>query len=581
MGHRSSPVSERKLHRITDLGSRQPLDADALQNFGDESGDKPLLNPVVRRASLRDTAKAKAPNKRPPGLEKTKLQYDQETIKVIFEEIEREVRAREARTRKSSERFRLNFAEVPPTEHSILDDPKFKNSAFFGFYIYFWLGTGFLILKDLLNAYINNRTPLWKSPVFQIFSLHLLQIAFLDLAMYASIYVVFFIQLLCKKGMRWRRAGRALTLVYEVLFTGFWLYTASNVVARDQWIGRVFLVLHMFVLLMKMHSYAFYNGYLWKILAELKFSELYLQKLYDPDVELPKGFELELLRDLIMELIAFCKFELLHQSRTLEKAKKDDALSWSSDELCAELVKFPRSITLADFFAYTMYPTVLYSIAVPRTSQIRWRFLGEKLIALFGVILLMIMIADHSIYPVVMRCNEFRETLPLFKDRCFFATMALIDIIPPLSMEYLFVFYLIWDVILNGIAEVSMFADRDFYGPWWSCVDWFEYARLWNKPVHVFLLRHVYHSSISTLSLSKPAAMGVTFVLSSIVHEIIMYVIFERFRGFLFFFQMFQIPLVLISRTKYMKDKRVLGNVVCWFGFVIGPPIICILYLTF
>jgi sterol O-acyltransferase len=48
-----------------------------------------------------------------------------------------------------------------------------------------------------------------------------------------------------------------------------------------------------------------------------------------------------------------------------------------------------------------------------------------------------------------------------------------------------------------------------------------QYARDWNRPVHSFLLRHVYHSSISAFQLSKKSATFVTFLLSALVHELV------------------------------------------------------------
>jgi sterol O-acyltransferase len=50
---------------------------------------------------------------------------------------------------------------------------------------------------------------------------------------------------------------------------------------------------------------------------------------------------------------------------------------------------------------------------------------------------------------------------------------------------------------LNALAEITRFADRGFYADWWNSVSWDQFSRDWNRPVYNFLLRHVYHSSIS------------------------------------------------------------------------------------
>lgn len=571
--------SKKRLKRIPKRESRRPFEA-GNEEVSEISSDEsvPLESPRTegpKGSGIQSTTSLRSLDM---------LELDRSTVEWTFRHIEHETKERAKRHKRANVKFKSNFTDIEslPTLHTIFDDPSFKNSLFFGFYIFFWLGVGFFILKYLINAHYDSRPAIHNGPVYKIFTTGLVRIAMTDLLMYLSIYFVYLVQVLCRMEVfEWRKTGRAITSAYEFVFTFFWIYFASEYVAKDQWIGRVFLVLHMFVLLMKMHSYAFYNGYMWKTLRELQFSEGFLHHLNEDLVELPEGYELDSTKALIVDSIAFCKFELLHQSLALDKAKDNAILDMNSEQLCSTLVKFPSNINLKNFFQYTMFPTLLYALVFRRTSFIRWNFFLEKLCALSGVIFLMLIVAEESIYPQVVACNHLRKEQLSSKDRVAFGLLTLINLIPPLAMEYLFTFYIIWDVILNGIAELSRFADRDFYGPWWSCVDWSDFARYWNKPVHVFLRRHVYHSSISAFSLSKSSAALVTFLISSVVHELIMYIIFGRIRGFLFLFQMGQIPLVILSRASFMRGRKVLGNVICWFGFVTGPAIIAMLYLVF
>lgn len=133
--------------------------------------------------------------------------------------------------------------------------------------------------------------------------------------------------------------------------------------------------------------------------------------------------------------------------------------------------------------------------------------------------------------------------------------------------------------MLNVLAELTRFADRNFYGTWWNSRSWDQYARDWNRPVHIFLLRHVYHSSISTFHLSKSSATLVTFLLSALVHELVMACLFKKVRGYLFTMQILQVPLVSISRSKLLKDRDLLGNVIFWIGLFIGPSVLTSFYL--
>lgn len=110
-------------------------------------------------------------------------------------------------------------------------------------------------------------------------------------------------------------------------------------------------------------------------------------------------------------------------------------------------------------------------------------------------------------------------------------------------------------------------------------VSWDQYARDWNRPVHNFLLRHVYHSSISSMRVNKHTATLITFFLSACVHELVMWSIFKKLRGYLMLLQMSQLPLVQLSRTKLLRDQKTLGNMIFWVGILTGPSLLTSLYL--
>ena len=92
---------------------------------------------------------------------------------------------------------------------------------------------------------------------------------------------------------------------------------------------------------------------------------------------------------------------------------------------------------------------------------------------------------------------------------------------------------LVHSVVLQQCSRSSVFdsfADRQFYDDWWNSTSWDEFSRKWNKPVHTFLLRHVYASSISSYKLSRSSAMFFTFLLSAAVHELVMAIVTKKIR---------------------------------------------------
>ncbi|SCU89116.1 LADA_0E13762g1_1 [Lachancea dasiensis] len=425
---------------------------------------------------------------------------------------------------------------------------------FSGFYVLLWMVIAFIVLRLSVDYYITHNGDLSQSEILKFMTTDLVSVALIDLAMYLCIYFVLLVHLGCKnRWIAWKRTGRYATYAYEVGFLSFFLYVAETVM-QFHWVAKIFIFLHSLVLLMKMHSFALYNGYLWGILEELEFSKKTLAR--SKDIAMDGSF-----KEALKKSCEFCEFELDLQSTD---------------------VHFPANMTLKNFFEYSVFPTVVYQIEYPRTERIRWSYVFEKLCAIFGVIFVMMIIAQFFMYPIAIRAMAVRDAgMPIFWDRIFEWLYLLLKLVPSFIIMYLLVWYLIWDAILNCIAELTCFGDRYFYGDWWNCVSWDEFSRQWNVPVHKFLLRHVYHSSISFLQLNKLQATLMTFLLSSVVHELAMYVLFRKLRFYLFILQMAQLPLIQLGNSRFLKSKKVLGNAIFWLGICTGPSLMCTLYLTF
>ena len=99
-------------------------------------------------------------------------------------------------------------------------------------------------------------------------------------------------------------------------------------------------------------------------------------------------------------------------------------------------------------------------------------------------------------------------------------------------------------------------------------MDWLEFSREWNIPVHHFFRRHVYTASRNKLS--RPVATIITFFISALAHELVMGCITRKFRGYGFVAQMLQMPIVLVQRSKFVRSKRLLNNVLFWCSMISG-----------
>jgi sterol O-acyltransferase len=242
--------------------------------------------------------------------------------------------------------------------------------------------------------------------------------------------------------------------------------------------------------------------------------------------------------------------------------------------------RYPHNLTLANWADYTTLPTLVYEFEYSRQERINWWYVAEKTTATLGVIWVMIVISQSYIYPRVTETMRMKAAGMSLQERWKEFPWVVSDLLFPLLLEQLLAWYVIWECTLNVLAELTRFADRNFYGTWWNSVSWDQYARNWNRPVHDFLLRHVYGSSISTFHLSKGMATFVTFLLSACVHELVMLCLFKKVRGYLFIMQLLQLPLASLSRTKLLRGRQTLGNLLFWFGLFVGPSILTSLYLV-
>jgi len=549
---------------------------------------------------------------------------DPEIREVLRKGIERE--AQEASGKKQRMRFRdLVFTRQFTTFDR--QNPVSSESPFFGFFTLFWIAMAFLLLQSAMRNYREYGSILGSNEVAKMmFSHDVLVLGATDGVMTVGMFVTFFLQVLVQKGyINWSKGGWVLQNVWQTAYLAsvvWWAYFREW-----PWTHTIFAVLHGLVFLMKQHSYAFYNGYLSgvyrrKMLLESKLEQLQAMDPIQSPPTSPRssqqlgfasGIDLaELSRRAANGSATKRRPSMGPRTSTNLATEHSDVASVASaiqsgtsidtdqmetfariiraeiDDLVKELQgkdptaanTYPHNLRLRNFAEFICLPTLVYELAYPRQERINWWYVGEKLAATFGVLAIMQVISQAFIYPPVAKTVAMKAAGMPIEERWREFPFIVSDMLFPLLIEQLLTWYLIWECILNVLAELTCFADRGFYGDWWNSVTWDQYARDWNRPVHTFLLRHVYHSSISTFHLSKHAATFVTFLLSALVHEMCMAIMFKKVRGYLFSAQLLQMPLVIFSRSKLLKGRVVLGNTVFWLGLFIGPSFLTSLYLV-
>ncbi|KAF2008451.1 MBOAT-domain-containing protein [Aaosphaeria arxii CBS 175.79] len=496
-------------------------------------------------------------------------------------------------------------------------NPRASQSPFHGFFTLFWLAMALLLVKIAAQNYKNMGSVFGRAEILHLMvDRDLVLLLTTDAIMCLATSFGFFLHKAIAHGLlTWSGSGWVIQSLYQLVFTVGFIWVCFH--REWPWTHNVFIVMHDLVLLMKQHSYAFSNGYLSQVYRRKTLLLQKLQQLEDMEAHdsptashagtsITTGLDdredsstlrhrpsigLRCSTNLTKE-----QSEIATMAEAMESGDPLDIdqihlfkrvihteITFLDEDLRGKCTKagnsYPNNLTFYNFAEWICLPTLVYELEYPRIETINWWYVAEKSAATLGVIWIMIIISQAYIYPVVVETVGLKQSGISLDERWKEFPWVVSDMLFPLLLEQLLAWYVIWECLLNVLAELTRFADRGFYGDWWNAVSWDQYARDWNRPVHAFLLRHVYHSSISAFHLSKMGATFATFLLSAVVHEVLMFCLFKKVRGYLFASQMSQVPLAALSRTRFLKGRQTLGNVMFWLGLFIGPSVITSLYL--
>ncbi|KXT17859.1 hypothetical protein AC579_5884 [Pseudocercospora musae] len=465
------------------------------------------------------------------------------------------------------------FPTVEYQERVSYFDPRSSYGNFRGFFVLFWIGLAIMVFTSMLRS-LKETGTVFIFKQWPLFTKDIVDLAISDLCMCVTtaLSLVFNLVFVKSKGiLRWNRAGMIIQSIFQAAWLYFWV---SWPFLRDwTWTAQVFFTLHTLVLVMKMHSYAFYNGHLSVTLQRLKELDMPIGPMTPTDaaVRYPSAHT-----RLAEFKAAASEDEHDHQNISPIMLLREDLAT----ELTSPLgnVTYPANLTVGNYIDYLCCPTLCYEIEYPRTPSRSYLELFYKMLAVFGCIFLMIVTAEEFIIPVLDESSFRLHLSRTWIDSSLIFAETVSRLLFPFMVTFLLVFLVIFEYVCGAFAEITRFADRQFYSDWWNSLDWLEFSREWNIPVHHFFRRHVYSASRSA-KMSKPAATAITFILSGLAHELIMGCITRKFRGYGFVLMMMQMPIVVIQRMPWVRDRSLLNNIMFWISMILGLSLLCALYV--
>ncbi|KAK7429673.1 Sterol O-acyltransferase 2 (Sterol-ester synthase 2) [Neonectria magnoliae] len=298
------------------------------------------------------------------------------------------------------------------------------NSPFHGFYTLFWLAVALFVFQISGNNWRVYGNPFGTNDIMKtMFRRDVIVLLLSDGIMCGLTGVSWLIQLLVLNGyLNWDRTGWVVQHLWQ---TSFFVGVIGLTLWRDwPWTHTVFFVLHGIVMLMKQHSYAFYNGYLSTVLAKRSALLTKLKQLdlvhpatapsqTDPPVsaistqhlKIPPSAEQR--RKSISQLHHDEESDLDRISRAIASGQPLDdqqiglferIMKWEVDALTDELKgtsnhpsrAYPNNLTFINHYKWIPLPTLVYELEYPQSNSISWPYVAEKLTAMIGVLFVMV-----------------------------------------------------------------------------------------------------------------------------------------------------------------------------------------------
>lgn len=195
------------------------------------------------------------------------------------------------------------------------------------------------------------------------------------------------------------------------------------------WTHTVFFVLHGLVMLMKQHSYSFYNGHLSTVYEQRIFLLTKLKQLdlidpanspspTDPPASAINTSHLAIPPSAAQRRLSLSQIPTAEETDIDRIARAiasrepldDEQISlfsriikWEVDALADELRgtasdvsrAYPNNLTFLGHYRWIPLPTVVYELEYPRSESIKWLYVIEKLIAMVGILFVMIQVSQY------------------------------------------------------------------------------------------------------------------------------------------------------------------------------------------
>lgn len=221
------------------------------------------------------------------------------------------------------------------------------------------------------------------------------------------------------------------------------------------------------------------------------------------------------------------------------------------------------------FLYFLAVPTLCFQAVFPMRVKRNFRKIFLRMFQFLIGSLLFLFIMDQYAIPSIYRILDLADVITVLEN--------VINLSISTVILFLLFFYAVFYCLLDVVAELTLFYDSNFYQAWWNASSAKEFWALWNRPMHLWIKRHLYSPMVDA-KISKDVAGVVVFTLSGLVHEYVISICTKKLNGWFLASMLCQIPLIHVTEA-FKNTFPNFGNLFFWATFcVIGQPSVMLLY---
>jgi len=232
---------------------------------------------------------------------------------------------------------------------------------------------------------------------------------------------------------------------------------------------------------------------------------------------------------------------------------------------------YPNNLTTLNLYYFLLAPTLCYEMQYPRTQRVRVDYVIRRLLESVFLFWLAFALIQQWILPNLDQLATKKSQIILLYE--------VVALAVPNNVVWCVGFIMVFHSWLNFLAEVLMFADREFYRDWWNSQDTAYFWSAWNIPIHKWCVRHIYKPLLRA-GYRKGFVAFCVFLFSAVFHEVIISVPLQRVRFYSALGMLMQIPMTPITKAVTVRFGGTYGNMLVWFQIIIGQPMGVLAYVT-